>query len=388
MPQKFEWLAVRWRSVDLRMTRAGGARVLLIALAVIGVVAGSALPAHASAFSVGRTCRNVYVHTSIPSGPVTMYGQYCVPIGLPSQTLQLLVHGGTYNHTYWDFSGFNGEYSYVQAATEAGYATLAIDRLGYGNSTRPASTDVTFDNEVSTLHAVVQAVRSGSIGIQVRRIEGIGHSLGSGTIVGDAAAYPGDFDAIALTGYGQQVSPTVAQLNAQYFEPANNLPQFANLDAGYETNRPGTRGLGGLYYLPLANPAVVAKDQASEDTVTKTELASRPQGGTVQTTELKVPVLLADGQYDSHYCLDNAVGQPPHVGANCATPQAFQQSNEAYYPNACFATSLLNSGHDINLHLTAQQSFRTLLEWSYATVPPAGGQVRCAITGVLPVSSW
>jgi pimeloyl-ACP methyl ester carboxylesterase len=363
-------------------------RVWLLIIGIVGVLGGSALPGHSSALSIGRTCRNVYVSTSISSGPVKMYGQYCAPIGPAPQTLQLLVHGGTYDHTYWDFPGFNGQYSYVQAATSAGYATLAVDRLGYGSSTRPASQNVTFDNEVSTLHAVVQAVRSGSLGIHVRSIEAIGHSLGSGTIVGEQAAYPGDFNAIILTGYGQQVSPTVAQMNASYFEPANNLPQFAGLDVGYETNKPGTRGLGGLYYLPLANPAVVAKDEATEDTVTKTELASRPQGGTVQTTELTVPVLLADGQYDSHYCLDNAIGAPPHVGANCATPQAFQQSNAAEYPNACFATSLLNSGHDVDLHITAQQSFRTLLEWSYATVPPFGGQAHCTITGVLPVSPW
>lgn len=368
-------------------------RVIIFAVMAVGVVAASTLPSRVAALPTGfvpHVCRDVKVDTSIPSGPVTMYGQYCAPIGFPPQTLQLLAHGGTYNRTYWDFPGFGGKYSYVQAATSAGYATLAVDRLGYGNSTRPLSQYVTFDNEVPTLHAVVQAVRSGKLGIHVRHIEAIGHSLGSGTIVGDAAAYPNDFNAVILTGYGQTVSPTVAQMNALYFESANNLPQFAklNLDAGYQTNKPDTRGLGGLYYLPLADPAVVAKDQATEDTVTKTEITSRPQGGAVQTTQLKVPVLLADGQYDSHYCLDNAVGAPSHVSANCATPQAFEQYNVPNYPNACFATSLLQSGHDVNLHLTAPQSFRTLLEWSYATIPPFGNHVNCAITGILPVSPW
>ncbi len=364
-------------------------RAWFVVLAIIGVVCGTALPSRTTALSFGRrVCRNVHVAASITSGPVTMYGRYCTPLGLAPQTLQLLVHGGTYNHTYWDFPGFNGQYSYVQAATDAGYATLAVDRLGYGNSTRPASQDDTFDNEVSTLHAVVAAVRAGSLGIHVRHVEAIGHSLGSGTVVGDAAVYPNDFDAVVLTGYGQQVSPTVAQMNALYFEPANSLPQFANLGVGYETNKPGTRGLGGLYYLPLANPAVVAQDEATEDTVTKTEITSRPQGGAVQTTELKMPVLLADGQYDSHYCLDNAAGAPAHVSPNCATPQAFQQFMAPNYPNACFATSLLDSGHDVNLHVTAQQSFRTLLAWSYATIPPFGGRAHCTITGVLPVSPW
>lgn len=367
-------------------------RGMLLAVLAAGVFVGcAAWPGKAGAFAFGEhICRNVQVTTEISSGPVTLYGRYCAPRAVRPQTLQLLVHGGTYTHSYWDFPGFDGAYSYVDVATNAGYATLAVDRLGYGNSTRPASKDVTFDNEVSTLHAVVQAVRSGSLGIHVRRIEAVGHSLGSGTVVGVAAAYPGDFDAIVLTGYGQKVSPTVAQMNALYFEAASNLPRFASLglDDGYRTNKPGTRGLGGLYYLPLADPAVVAKDEATEDTVTTTEITSRPQGGAVQTTQLTVPVLLADGNYDSHYCLDNAVGAPAHIAPNCATPQAFYQSNAANYPNACFATTLLHAGHDINLHVTAQQSFRTLLAWSYATVPPFGGRVRCAVTGTMPVFPW
>lgn len=333
-----------------------------------------------------RTCRDVTVDTTIPSGSVHIYGRYCAPKDIPVHTLQLLVHGGTYNHAYWDFPGFDGKYSYVDAATMAGYATLAVDRLGYGNSSRPVSQDITFDNQTATLHAVVQAVRDGSLGIHVRHIEAVGHSLGSGTVVGEYAAYH-DLDAIILTGYGQKVMPTVAQMNALYFTAANYLPRFASLDAGYKTNKPNTRGLGGLYYAPLADPTVIAKDQATEDTVTQTEITSRPQGGAVQTTTLNVPVLLMDGQQDSHYCLDNAIGASAHIAASCSSPVAFYQANVANYPNACFATALVQSGHDINLHVTAPSSFLTLLEWSYATIPPLGDHMHCAITGVMPTIS-
>lgn len=355
----------------------------------LGNVGATAMPSSGNVPNHRSTCRNVQVSTAIAFGPVQIYGQYCKPANYTPKTLQLLVHGGTYKSSYWNFPGFDGKYSYVHDANAVGYATLAIDRLGYGQSTRPPSQNVTYDNEISTLHAVVQAVRSGTLGIHVQKIEAVGHSLGSGDVVGDAAAYPQDFDAIILTGYGQAVSPIVAQMNALYFEPANSpdLPQFASLhlDSNYETNKPGTRGEGGLYYLPLADPAVVAADQASEDTVTKTELASRPQGGTVPTAQLSVPVLLADGRFDSHYCLDNALGQPPHVTPNCASAQAFYNASVPNYPNACFSTALLNSGHDVNLHTTAQQSFLTLLEWSWRTVPPNGAFAHCAVRGVQPV---
>ena len=366
-----------------------------LAAAALGCAIGLASAVHASAATPSfenlpnrpTTCRSVAVPTTIPSGPVTMHGELCKPLGIPVQTLQVLMHGGTYNSSYWDFPGFDGTYSYVHVANAVGYATLAIDRLGYGQSTRPLSQDDTFDNEVDTAHAVVQAARSGALGIHVRKVEGIGHSLGSGTVVGEAAKYPHDFDAIILTGYGQTVSPNVAKLNALYMEPANYLSRFATLDAGYKTHKPDTRGLSGLYYTPLADPAVIAADQATEDTVTGTEITSRPQGGGVQTTALTVPVLLADGQEDEHYCLDNAIGQPPHIGPACATAQAFWNNSSVNYPNACFSTALLQSGHDINLHVTARQSYAVLLAWSWATIPPSGAFVHCSVRGPLPIHS-
>lgn len=72
------------------------------------------------------------------SGTQNLYGQYCEPtVKNPSRakTLQLLVHGITYDHTYW--AGFDSipsspAYSWVTYANAQGYPTLAIDRLGNG----------------------------------------------------------------------------------------------------------------------------------------------------------------------------------------------------------------------------------------------------------------
>src|SRR5690242_16002630 len=48
------------------------------------------------------------------------------------KTIQVLIHGGTYDHNYWDFPVQPETYSYVRELTDAGYATLNIDRLGVG----------------------------------------------------------------------------------------------------------------------------------------------------------------------------------------------------------------------------------------------------------------
>jgi pimeloyl-ACP methyl ester carboxylesterase len=360
------------------MMIAGGVALVLSLLKTTSVNAASPFQ------GPSPICRDVSVATTIPARPVTIHGVLCEPFGRHPQTLQFLVHGGTYNASYWDFPGFGGKYSYVHDAVAAGYATLAIDRLGYGESSRPPSQEVTFDNEVDTTHAMVQAARSGALGIHVRKVEAIGHSLGSGTVVGEVAKYPQDFDAVILTGYGETVSPNVAKLNALYMTAANYLPRFSTLDPIYQTHKPDTRGLSGLYYTPLADPAVIAADQNTEDTVTRTEIISRPQGNGVQTAALKVPVLLVDGQFDSHYCLDNNLGPPDHVAAMCASSSAFWNAEKANYPNACFSAALVQSGHDINLHTTAQQSFGLLLAWSWATIPPIGVPAHCALRGPLP----
>src|SRR5262245_46104354 len=68
----------------------------------------------------------------------TISGYFYYRGTLRNQTLQVLVHGGTYNHKYWDAPTINGHsYSYVNFMAENGYALLAIDQLGDGLSSKP-----------------------------------------------------------------------------------------------------------------------------------------------------------------------------------------------------------------------------------------------------------
>jgi hypothetical protein len=72
----------------------------------------------------------------------------CLPTGKPTPaTVQVLVHGITYDHRYWNIADpadpQGDRYSWEAAAAKAGYATVAIDRIGAGASTHPPSTLVT-----------------------------------------------------------------------------------------------------------------------------------------------------------------------------------------------------------------------------------------------------
>src|SRR4051812_3632093 len=82
-------------------------------------------------------CRNVTVPITVGDQTGAVAGTLCAP---PEATsLQVLVHGLTYNRGYFDIPIEPDTYSYARAANRAGYATLAIDRLADGQSLHPLS---------------------------------------------------------------------------------------------------------------------------------------------------------------------------------------------------------------------------------------------------------
>lgn len=327
-----------------------------------------------------RNCRPVDIPVALqPVQPETqhIWGELCLPAGARPDTVQLLVHGGTYNHRYWDFGVVDGtDYSYVDAALHAGYAVLDIDRLGAGQSSHPPSTALTFPTTIFTLHQVVQDLRSGTLGAAFGRVLYVGHSYGSAYGVDEAATY-GDVDGLILTGYGHKLSPSfAAQANAEQY-PAIDDPLFAGsgLDPGYWTSVPGTRAAL-YYYTPTADPRVIALDEASKDLISATEKATRPNTALL-TPGIHVPVLILDGDHDIHYCATDA--------DDCSTQAGFYAQESPYFSAAaCLATVLIpRTGHDTTLHRTAPLGDAAMLYWSYLHLRPDGGGSPCTGAGPL-----
>ena len=87
--------------------------------------------------------------TAFPLIPTTFAGiiaaRYCEPevkVANRSDVVQVFMSGVTENNLYWFGlgypNGYNGDqYSTVDYASKQGYPTLAIDRIGVGNSTHP-----------------------------------------------------------------------------------------------------------------------------------------------------------------------------------------------------------------------------------------------------------
>lgn len=88
---------------------------------------------------------------------------------------------------------------------KAGYSTLAIDRLGIGNSSHgDPFNEIQAQAEVEALNAVTTKLRKGEIeeiGAAYKKVIHVGHSFGSVQSYWLSALYPNNTDGVVLTGY-------------------------------------------------------------------------------------------------------------------------------------------------------------------------------------------
>jgi pimeloyl-ACP methyl ester carboxylesterase len=300
-----------------------------------------------------------------------MWGQLCYRGSSEPSTVQLLVHGASYNHLYWNFPYGNGYYSYVDAATAAGYATFDIDRVGDGNSSHPPSSELDLTAGAVALHDAVTALRSGAVdGHVFRHVILVGHSLGSFEAWIEAGTYD-DVDAVIITGALHAVSPDVPALAADDLYPAVDDPKFASsgLDPGYITTRPGTRE--SLFYYPAtADPAVVALDEATKDTATTAELDQMfsilgEPAAQQPSYQVSVPVLVVVGADDNIFCAGV-------TAYNCSSAASVRSYESQFYSPAAHLKVVVipDTGHDLALSTTAPLTDAAMIAWSLLTVAP------------------
>jgi pimeloyl-ACP methyl ester carboxylesterase len=214
-------------------------------------------------------CTALTVPVTLPNGTAAhLAGHLCTPARSRPRVVLLLLHGGTYNSSYWSWPQDPADRSFVWQALAAGYAAMVPDRLGYGRSSRPPSSEVTFSAQALTLHQVVLDLRNGRLG-RYQSVIGIGHSYGSAELANQAATYPHDFAAVIMTGSGHRVSTQTTQQAATLFAPADSLlPQrFGDLDPGYLSTVNAQARLAVLYDPRYVSRTVLDYDTATQDTL-------------------------------------------------------------------------------------------------------------------------
>lgn len=340
-----------------------GSRAVVI-VAIVVLLSPFAMMGEAGATGTGKAgvCQLVRLSVSLGQGQVsdqTVAGTLCTPLFWHGnqKRVDVLVHGATYNSTYWDFPYENALYSYVNDTLLAGRATFAYDDLGTGQSSHPNSSELTFVADGYVLHQVIGWVH----GQGYHAVDVVAHSKGSAVALYEAAQYQ-DISALVVTGLLHTITTFGTAASTGDFYPANQDPQFAGqgLDSGYLTTVPGTRGP--LFYSLLADPGVVAYDEAHKDVFAYNQFAQSfpyvfaPPADNVSNS-ITVPVLSVVGQQDKLFC---GAG-----GVDCSSAASVKAEEAPYYQHAAaYDVQVVPlTGHDIALHPTSVLSFAGINTW-------------------------
>jgi pimeloyl-ACP methyl ester carboxylesterase len=298
-------------------------------------------------------------------------GWLCARGSIHHKTIQLLIHGALYDHHYWNFPYQPEKYSWVRYMTQAGYATLNIDRVGHGQSSKPASGKA-LDLHVGayTVHQVVQALRSGSMvahkfgRLKAERILLAGFSMGAFISTIEASSY-NDVDGVILTGYAHDFGPGTSMAAANSY-PAAFDPKFAGLGLPFDylTTVPGAAWGDIFYHRPNADPKVIALDEQLKGLFTLGEVMDLAPSFPA-SFGVRVPTLVAVGNYDTFPCLE----------ANCQATGSLNDEASYYPPEACVEVELIpDAGHSLNLHLNAQEWFAIARGWADRRIGPSTKQ--------------
>lgn len=302
-----------------------------------------------TASASGAQCRDYFfpVTLSAGGGPVyKVWGQLCTkdPSKLGNQPVQVLIHGGAYDHTYFDWPHQPNRYNYVRYMTDRGFTVLNFDRLGYGYSDHPPAATLNFDVAALNVHQIIQYLRNGSLGRKFPTIVTNGFSMGGLAAQVEAARYH-DVNAVTTHAVGHHFGEHRSLLRlATVAYPALLDPKFRGqawaLDPNYLTTVPGRRVI--LYGPPgTYDPAQLSYEEKHKDVVSTTELVDIAlKSYTDLTKRIDVPILWTLGEYDKLWCGSTD---------NCYTDPETANEESHYKPGVFSKYIVPDTGHSVLL---------------------------------------
>lgn len=245
-------------------------------LCSLGLVIGSMAVAHADPPPPGR------VDFALDDGNRIAGFVYGASEAKP---LVLLIHGASDTHAVFDFApGFSA----ARELAARGYGVLAIDRVGYGASSRPAGDSLSFATAAAYVHEVVQDVRAGALGFTPPTVVLAGPSVGADVAMVEAATY-GDVDGVVVAFNTNQLQPALFEVDVGAW-----FAQGPYFDFGVDFR---TRF---FYAEPWALTWIVDADNASRALVPRGEIASALGGASASARAgITVPVLLLQADHDA-----------------------------------------------------------------------------------------
>lgn len=233
-----------------------------------------------------------FVVTNLHDGGEYTLAGYRVDPTCQADTAVLLQHGLSYTGEAWDVP----DYSYARILAEAGYATFATDRLGYGGSVLEDG------RNVSTLaHADMAAQMATQLADEFDHVVLAGHSAGGETVITATGVFGAPVDALVPMGYTTDPDPVFLATDWITGDQVRALQD----DYEYFLGTPEHRAE--MFYTDDADPDVIAAD---------TEAAVLTPSGEVQTITFQpsrigsalvdVPVFIQLAEHDRLFPSDFA----------------------------------------------------------------------------------
>lgn len=273
--------------------------------------------------------------------PYTVVGYLYYQGSLKNRPVQILSHGITYNHGYWDLPEVGGQdYSYARYMARRNYAVLALDLPGAGESDRLDGDALNLAESASALHQVAQHLKATAEKNTFEKLIYVGHSNGA-LISTFAQALYGDAQAVVNTGW----------LNTQHSVPVDGSVLVELLNQGPYIRIPGEMR-GALFYdAAHSDPEVVAYDNEVADTVTRGQfgdlLTMLTYPELIPAGDIRVPVMVQLGDMDLV------------ASASYAVEEA------KMYPRApsVWVDTLVNTGHVFNGHYGKERGWAAIDLW-------------------------
>ena len=338
------------------MRKLNVARVIMMIAAVLIVTAIAQPSAREQNLGSSIKVERLDFTVSLSSGPANVVGYLYYHGSYQERPLQVLVHGATYNHAYWDFPTVNGEdYSYARYMAARHYAVLAIDLPGAGGSDTPPGVGLGLSDTGGAVRQIVEAMRSGDnpTSHTFGPIVLVGHSAGSiAATYAQAQSQPAD--ALVITASRHLVGPVLTLPITQFI-----LPQLMDLVAqlaGVPYFWLADHIRAGLFYFPpAADPEVIALDNLTADAWTHGQLFSTFLAFLDPTPDqfgvVEVPVLIQLGTNDVLF------------------PADYPEAERALWTSPIVDIQTLTGiGHNFNLHLNRAAGWQEIDAWIRAHV--------------------
>lgn len=288
-----------------------------------------------------------------PGTAYTIKGTLIRPLGCTTSVL-LAVHGLSYGKWAWDFPLEPQTYSVAQALAERGYAMLAIDKLGYGESAGEGAPDhpngytLTVEGYAEMTGEIGRQLHSGTYTapspVKFEHVGLIGHSAGTEIVELTAGLYPGLADVLIATGYTHEPFVNNQWLLRQWV-PGDNVHALQD-DYAYFESDPATRAKD--FYTSLSDPDVIALDNAMANLTPSGEIFSISfQPSRYLLPLVQAPVLLVLAEKDELF--------PARFGENELLHFVLAEDKTLHV--------VPGAGHSFMLHLNAPATNDAIADW-------------------------